>query len=107
MYKRKRASLNVPAYIVSSDENRLVLEFEIDKSKYKKGQIVVATVSTKEKTKDGKTVAVSDVVAQGPIQEVVGKRITICTSKRNPIVSQRAKDEAVKYKREVGLQVLQ
>ncbi len=107
MYRRKGKSLNVPAHIVHSDENRLVVEFEIDKAKYKKGQMIVATVSTKEKTKQGKSVVVSDVVAQGPIEEITGKRVTIHTNKRNPIVSQRAKKDAIEHKKKISLRVVQ
>ena len=97
MFKRKKRSLSAPARIVSADGNKVVVEVEIDKAKYRRGQVVVATVSTKEKTTEGKPVIVSDVVAQGPIAEVNGKRVTICSSRNNPIVSRRAATEAKKH----------
>lgn len=69
--------------------------------------MVVATVSTKEKTTEGKPVIVSDVVAQGPIAEVSGKRVTICSSRNNPIVSRRAATEAKKHDTKVNVRVVQ
>lgn len=69
--------------------------------------MVVATVSTKEKTTEGKPVIVSDVVAQGPIAEVNGKRVTICSSRNNPIVSRRAATEAKKHDTKVNVRVVQ
>ena len=48
MFKRKKRSLSAPARIVSADGNKVVVEVEIDKAKYRRGQVVVATVSTKE-----------------------------------------------------------
>ena len=53
MFKRKKRSLSAPARIVSADGNKVVVEVEIDKAKYRRGQVVVATVSTKEKTTEG------------------------------------------------------
>ena len=58
MFKRKKRSLSAPARIVSADGNKVVVEVEIDKAKYRRGQVVVTTVSTKEKTTEGKAVIV-------------------------------------------------
>ena len=66
-----------------------------------------ATVSTKEKTTEGKPVIVSDVVAQGPIAEVNGKRVTICSSRNNPIVSRRAAKKEKKHDTKVNVRVVQ
>ena len=107
MFKRKKRSLSAPARIVSADGNKVVVEVEIDKAKYRRGQVVVATVSTKEKTTEGKPVIVSDVVAQGTIAEVNGKRVTICSSRNNPIVSRRAATEAKKHDTKVNVRVVQ
>lgn len=107
MFKREKRSLGVPARIVSTDGNEVVVELEIDKTKYKRGQMVVATVSTKEKTLEGKPVLVSDVVAQGKIAEVSGKRVTICSSRKNPIVSRRAAAEAKERATKVNVRVVQ
>lgn len=107
MLKRKKESLSVPARIVSTEGNKVVVEVEVDKAKYKRGQRVVAIVSTNEKTLEGKPVIVSDVVAQGAIAEVNGKRVTICSSRRNPIVSQRAATEAQKHSAKVSVRVVQ
>lgn len=107
MLKRKKERLSVPACIVSTDGNEVVVEVKMDKAKYKRGQRVVATVSTKEKTLEGKPVIVSDVVAQGAIAEVNGKRVTIRSSRCNPIVSQRAATEAQKHFAEVSVRVVQ
>ena len=107
MFKRKKRSLSAPARIVSADGNKVVVEVEIDKAKYRRGQVVVATVSTKEKTTEGKPVIVSDVVAQGPIAEVSGKRVTICSSRNNTIVSRRAATEAKKHDTKVNVRVVQ
>ena len=57
--------------------------------------------------KEGKPVIVSDVVAQGPIAEVSGKRVTICSSRNNPIVSRRAATEAKKHDTKVNVRVVQ
>lgn len=35
-------------HIVSADENKVVIGLEIDKAQYRKGQMAVATVSTRE-----------------------------------------------------------
>lgn len=107
MLKRKKESLSVPARIVSTEGNKVVVEVEVDKAKYKRGQRVVAIVSTNEKTLEGKQVIVSDVVAQGAIAEVNGKRVTICSSRRNPIVSQRAATDAQKHSAKVSVRVVQ
>lgn len=107
MFKRKKESLSVPARIVSTDGNQVVVEVEMDKAKYKRGQRVVATVSTTEKTSEGKSVIVSDVVAQGAIAEVDGKRVTIFSSRSNPIVSRRAATEAQKHSAKVSVRVVQ
>jgi hypothetical protein len=107
MLKRKKKSMSVPARIVSTNENKLVVELDIDKAKYKKGQMVVATVSAKEKTLGGKPVVVSDVVAQGPIEDITGKCVTICTRKRNPIVSQRAAVDAKQHAKTVSVRVVE
>lgn len=107
MLKRKKKSLSVPAHIVSTNGNEMVVELEIDKTKYKRGQMVVATVSTREKTLVGKPVLVSDVVAQGKIAEISGKRVTICSSRNNPIVSRRAATEAKERATKVNVRVIQ
>ena len=80
---------------MSTDGNEVVVEVKMDKAKYKRGQRVVATV------------IVSDVVAQGAIAEVNGKRVTIRSSRCNPIVSQRAATEAQKHFAEVSVRVVQ
>lgn len=107
MISKKRKHLVVPGRIVSTAGNRVVVECETDKTKYKKGQIVVATVSTEEKTSDGKLVMVSDVVAQGHIENVLGNVVTISTRKRNPIVSQRAMKDAEKNAKQVRVRIVQ
>lgn len=107
MIKRKKEVISVPAHIVSADGNEIVVELEIDKAKYERGQRVVATVSTKEKTLGGKSVIVSDVVAQGAIAAINGKQVTISSSRRNPIVSTRAATEAQKHSSKVSLRVVQ
>lgn len=107
MIKRKKTSLGVPAHIVSADGNEIVVELEMDMTKCKRGQMVVATVSTKEKNLEGKHVVVSDVVAQGPIAEVSGKRVTISSSRNNPIVSLSAATEAKERAAKVKVRVVQ
>lgn len=107
MLKRKKESLSVPARVVSTDGNVVVVEVEMDKAKYKRGQRVVATVSTKEKTSEGKQVIVSDIVAQGAIAEVNGKRVTICSSRSNPVVSRGAATEAQKHSTKINVRVVQ
>lgn len=106
MFNRRKEILSVPAHIVSTDGNEVVIEVEIDKAKYQRGQRVVATVSTKEKTSGGKQVIVSDVVAQGAIAKVDGKRVTICSSRSNPIVSRRAATEAKECAARVSVRVV-
>ena len=81
MFKRKKRSLSAPARIVSADGNKVVVEVEIDKAKYRRGQVVVA--------------------------EVNGKRVTICSSRNNPIVSRRAATEAKKHDTKVNVRVVQ
>lgn len=103
MFKRKLANLGIPARIVSTDENKTVIELEINKPKYKRGQMAVATVSTQEKTLQGKPIIVSDVVAQGLISEVNGKLVTICSNKSNPIVSRRAAINAKEHATKVNV----
>lgn len=107
MFKRKKESLSVPAHIVSTAGNHVVIEVEIDKAKYKKGQRVVATVSTEERTSEGKPIIVSDVVAQGAIAEVSGRRVTICSNRNNPIVSRKAATKAQKHSEKVSVRVVQ
>ena len=61
----------------------------------------------KKKQQKENPLFVSDVVAQGPIAEVSGKRVTICSSRNNPIVSRRAATEAKKHDTKVNVRVVQ
>lgn len=107
LFNRKKKNISIPAHIVSADENKVVIELEIDKAQYRKGQMVVATVSTREKSSRGKPLIVSDVIAQGPIADISGKRMTISSSRKNPIVSQRAAVEAKNQAAKVNVRVIQ
>ena len=55
----------------------------------------------------GKSVVVSDVVAQGPIAAVSGRLITIRSRRNNPIVSQNAATEAKERATKVNVRVVQ
>lgn len=107
MFKRRQKNQDTIAHIISSEGGKIVVELEDGLAKYKKGQSVVATVSFEGKTDRGRKASVSDIVAQGKIEEVVGKRLTICSPKRNPFVSQRAAIEAKNNSREVKVRTIQ
>ncbi len=102
-----KIKLNTLGKVVSANEDTVVVKIDADGRKYKKGQIVVATVSSKEKTLRGKTVIVSDVVAQGPIKNIIGNRVTICTNRNNPIVSRKAAMDARKAGSLVKVKILE
>ena len=106
MFKRKSKIDNVNAYVVSEEGNKLVIEFEGDKGEYFKGQRVVATVSIPKKTALGREALVADVIAQGIISDISGRRITICSKKNNPIISRKALMEAKKGSAVVNMKVL-
>lgn len=105
MFKRRKRNLSVPAHVVSTDGDVLVVEVEISNVKYKKGQIATAIVSTRERGIGGKMVNVSDVVAQGPISDIRGKHITIRSNRNNLIVSRKAALEAKKNNSKVKVKV--
>ncbi|RKI99552.1 hypothetical protein [uncultured Parabacteroides sp.] len=105
--KEKKRNQSVPARIVSTNGNEVVVELDVDKTMCKRGQLAVATVSTKGRTLRGKSVVVSDVVAQGPIAAVSGRLITIRSRRNNPIVSQNAATEAKERATKVNVRVVQ
>lgn len=49
MFKRKKRSLSAPARIVSADGNKVVVEVEIDKAKYRRGQGLLQQYQLKKK----------------------------------------------------------
>lgn len=105
MFFRKKKKISVPAYIVSTHGNDIVVEIEADNIKYKKGQIATAIVSTKQKAFRGKMVDVSDVIAQGPITDIKGKNITIRSNSNNLLISRKATIQAKKNNAQVRVKV--
>ena len=49
LFKRRKRNLSVPAHVVSTDGDVLVVEVETNNVNYKKGQIATAIVSTRER----------------------------------------------------------
>ena len=90
MFKVKERGKYVKGRIVSIDKDKIIISFDSEDFKYKKGQRVRATVSTTRKTALGKNAKISEVIAQGTISEVVGKTVTIHSKCSNPIISQKA-----------------
>lgn len=107
MFERKKRSLSTPAYVVSTNGDKMTIELKKDMAGYKMGQTVVATVSTEGMTSKRKPVIISDVVAQGSITDIKGNHVTIRSNKNNPIISQRAAAEAKKSATEVIVRVVQ
>lgn len=107
LIKEKKKNVSVPAYIVDTNGNEVVVKLDVDDAMYKRGQIAVATVSTKGRTLGGKSVVISDVVAQGPIAAVEGPLVTIRSNRNNPIVSRSAAIEAKENATKVRVKVVQ
>lgn len=106
MFNLKKRRLNLPAHIVSAENNKVIFEVKSNGLKYKKGHIAMVTVSTKEKAVGGKKVIVSDVVAQGPISDVSGKQVTICSNKNNTTISEKALMEAKNNNKKLNFKIL-
>lgn len=82
---------HVTGYVVSVDKDKVVISVDTRDRVYKKGQRIIATVRSTQKTALGRSTGILEVIAQGTIDDVSGKMITIRSKSNNPIISQKAR----------------
>lgn len=84
---KKNNSEKKKASIVKFGENDVIILLESDGKEYKIGQKIMATVPVSRKTGRGRWANIAEVVAQGTVTNVEGKKITIDSKRNRPIIS--------------------
>ena len=73
--------------LIFADKDKIVIDVKAEKVTFAKGQEVKAIMRENKTTALGKHVGLIDVIAKGPVSEVVGNHITIQSKASNPFVS--------------------